>query len=188
MILITGDSFAENYDNSKESWTYLLSEKDSVLNLAKAGCGQYKILKQLQTINLNKFDTIIISHTSYLRFHVEQNPYYNKGKYAYADLIYEDILNKPQSKTKEHLVFLFEKILDIEYQKFVYDSVCGEISNLCQSARCIHINFFAENHLLYKHFDNVLEMHEVWKKYPGLVNHLDAEGNRVVYEKIFSII
>lgn len=188
MILIVGDSFAENFNQSTESWTFLLSQQVSTVNLAQAGCGQYKILKQLKSVDLNNFDKIIISHTSHTRLHVENNPYYNTGKHAHADLIYEDILHKPQSKMKEHLLFFFKRLVDLEYQKFVYECVCREISELCKNKDCIHLNFFPQNQVLYIHFTKVLEMHNIWKNYPGTVNHLNLEGNCAVYEKICELI
>lgn len=188
MILIVGDSFAENCNQSSESWTFLLSEHIDLINLAQAGCGEYKILKQLQSIDLNKFDKIIISHTSFTRFHVEHNPFYSSGKYSNCDLIYEDVLHKPDSKIKEHLLFLFEKLVDIEYQQFVYDSICKEIKKILKNKVCLHLNFFDQNSILQRHFDNILELRDVWEKYPGHINHMNQQGNIMVYEKIFKLI
>ena len=188
MILIVGDSFAENFNQSNESWTFLLSAHTNLTNLARAGCGEYKILKQLQSVDLSKFDQIIISHTSFTRFHVEHNPFYSNGKHSHCDLIYEDVLNKPDSKVKEHLLFLFEKLVDIDYQQFVYDSVCKEIKKILTNKVCLHLNFFDKNIILQKHFDNILELREIWKKHPGHINHMNQQGNVMVYEKIFNLI
>ena len=188
MILIIGDSFAENFNQSNESWTFLLSKHTNLINLAQAGCGEYKILKQLQSVDLNKFDKVIVSHTSFTRIHVERNPFYSKGKYSHCDLIYEDVLNKPNNKVKEHLLFLFEQLVDIDYQKFVYDSVCKEIKEILKNKICLHLNFFDQNSILQRHFDNIIEMHEIWKKYPGNINHMNQRGNIMVYEKNFKLI
>ena len=57
-LLITGDSFASNwYPKYKEKgWPNYLEEKFQVTNLAQAGCSEYKIYKQLRSINLKKFE------------------------------------------------------------------------------------------------------------------------------------
>ena len=46
-ILIAGDSFAAEWPGNN-GWVKLLSQKFSVTNVAQAGVGEYKILKQLK--------------------------------------------------------------------------------------------------------------------------------------------
>ena len=62
-ILIAGDSFATVWPDSQLGWPTLLAKKYSVVNLAQAGIGEYKILKQIQSQEINNFDLVIVSHT-----------------------------------------------------------------------------------------------------------------------------
>ena len=45
-ILIVGDSFAAP-SNEKYTWYNRLSQKHTIKNIAEAGVGEYKILKQI---------------------------------------------------------------------------------------------------------------------------------------------
>ena len=54
-LLIIGDSFAADWSvkyADKKGWPNFLAEKYSVTNLAQAGCSEYKIKKQLDSVNL----------------------------------------------------------------------------------------------------------------------------------------
>jgi hypothetical protein len=57
-LLICGDSFAADWTVKvkEKGWVNLLAQDYKVTNLAQAGCSEYKILKQLQSVNLDKFD------------------------------------------------------------------------------------------------------------------------------------
>ena len=95
-ILIAGDSFAADwtvkYKNQGKGWPNLLAEKHDVKNIAQAGCGEYKIYKQLINENLDDFDCIIVSHTSAYRVHTMYHPIHNNDSlHSNADFIYSDI-------------------------------------------------------------------------------------------------
>jgi hypothetical protein len=53
-LLICGDSFAADWTVKYpgEGWPNLMSKIHNVTNLAQAGCGEYKVLKQLESVNL----------------------------------------------------------------------------------------------------------------------------------------
>ena len=62
-ILICGDSFAADWTikyPDKKGWPNLLAEHHNVINLAQAGCGEYKILLQLLSVDFTQFDQIIV--------------------------------------------------------------------------------------------------------------------------------
>ena len=71
-ILICGDSFAADWTikTKTSGWVNFLKDTDII---AQAGVGEYKILKQLQSCNLELYNHIIVSHTSSYRIHTITN-------------------------------------------------------------------------------------------------------------------
>jgi len=86
-ILVVGDSFAAKWPFAKLGWVDILSYRHNVTNLAMAGCGEYKILKQLQSVDITKFDLIIVSHTSPSRIHTPTHPIHVEGFHKNCDLL-----------------------------------------------------------------------------------------------------
>ena len=71
-VLIAGDSFAADWQvkyPTQAGWPNLLVDKYTVTNIAQAAVSEYKILKQIQSVDLNQYDSIIISHASPNRIH-----------------------------------------------------------------------------------------------------------------------
>ena len=76
-ILICGDSFAADWTvkyNDYLGWPNLLAQNYNVKNIAQAGVGQFKIYKQLQSVNIKDFDVVISSYTSPYRVHTYNHP------------------------------------------------------------------------------------------------------------------
>ena len=70
-ILITGDSFGCEWPGGEGiGWPLILSETHAVNNLAQAGVGEYKILKQLHDLSahdsywVNNYDCVIIKRSA----------------------------------------------------------------------------------------------------------------------------
>ena len=66
-VLITGDSFAADWQKkypSKKGWVNILADRYQVTNIAQAAVSEYKIWQQIKSVDLNKFDTIIVSHVN----------------------------------------------------------------------------------------------------------------------------
>ena len=66
-ILLCGDSFVSDWSvkhKDQSGWCNWLAKEHHVVNLAQAGVGEYKIMKQILSADLNKFDAVIISHGS----------------------------------------------------------------------------------------------------------------------------
>jgi hypothetical protein len=186
-ILICGDSFAADWQikyPDKKGWPNLLTENHTVTNLAQAGCSEYKILKQIQSVNLNNYDRIIIAHSSPFRIYVKRHPvHYNDQLHANCDLIYSDI--KEHCKTNKKLLPLvdyFENYFDQEYAVEIHNLICEKINALTKNFNPIHITGF-EWAGLYS-FDQMLNFNHIFKKYKGIINHYTLEGNLEVYESI----
>ena len=52
-ILVAGDSFAAEWPGD-DGWVKLLAQSHEVTNVAQAGCGEYKIFKQIYLIILSE--------------------------------------------------------------------------------------------------------------------------------------
>lgn len=184
-VLISGDSFAADsscvIDNSS-SWTQLLKNYFDVTNIAQAGVGEYKILKQLQSIKLEDFDYIIVVHTSPNRVHINHHPLHSNSKiHKNCDLIYNDILNSDiQDVVTTTALNYFKYIFDESYYCDIHRLLIKETMEITQNTRVLHITFFDCS------IDKVCNWSHIWNKNPGSINHLDVSGNKLVLEKVLT--
>jgi hypothetical protein len=197
-ILIAGDSFAADWSVKYPTglgWPNLLAQQFDVTNVAQAGIGEFKILKQITSIkNLDKFDLIIVSHTIPYRVHTRCHPVHSTDPlHANADLIYADInyhahtfkgfLNRRLRAARNW----FDWHFDQDYQETVYELIRDRITQLVSVVDCLVI----DNSLIERKYvkENLLiDIAEIKKKYPGLINHLSDRGNQLLYKKIIDVI
>jgi len=175
-ILIVGDSFASYH---RDSWTCHLGNNFLVDNLAANGSSEYRILKTIGQLDISKYNCMIVVHTSPNRIYIEKNPYYEKSAtHPKCDLIYEDVCSRKPDKFAENVSWWFENVFDLEHANTVHNLLINHIINQTHAIPALHISFFDNNHnLLYN-------LHSIWKKYPGDVNHLSNKGNQQVAEFI----
>jgi len=174
-ILICGDSFAADYSVigtlDYPGWPQILGMKHNVTNVAQAGCSEYKIYLQLKQSDLDRFDGVIVFHTSPYRIYVKQHPYLSDTKlHCNSDLIYYDIINQPEFKDKEILSTFFEKYFDLDYAKFVHVLIQQEITKLLHKVFSFHIG------LALPHLD--FDASDLFERHRGQVNHFDPIGNK----------
>lgn len=184
-ILICGDSFAADWTikyNGK-GWVNLLADTFDVTNLAQAGCSEYKILKQLESVNLSEYDKIIVSHTSPYRLYVKEHPVHNKDTlHQNSCLIYSDV--------KEHLrdnpslkpiTEYLEKYFDLEYAEHMHGLLVKEIESMCpdHTLHIAHIDWDKMYHPI-----KWLNLKELFAQHRGQINHYNDYGNRLVYTAI----
>ena len=187
-ILICGDSFAADWTikyPDKKGWPNLLAEHHNVINLAQAGCGEYKILLQLLSVDFTQFDQIIVSHTSPYRIYVKDHPVHaGDVLHNNSDLIYKDI--KEHSKTNKKLSVLvdyFENYVDLTYLEFIHSLIVKEIKTLVKDFNVLHIS-----HQNNPSLDQYINFSDVFNAHPGLINHYDDQGNFIVYSKIAGFV
>lgn len=188
-LLIVGDSFAADWTKkypTANGWPNMLANIYQVTNIAQAGCGEYKILKQLQSQPLDKFNAIIVCHTSPYRIYTKEHPVHTgDALHNGSDLIYTDI--KEHSLTNPTLLPLvdyFENYFDLDYAKDVHNMICCSIDKEVTNFRgtVIHVTNF-EWVGLYK-FKDMLDFTYLLKKHRGDINHYDIHGNEVIYDKL----
>ena len=176
-LLIVGDSFSA-VKNNKQSWVCQLDEYD-VTNLSMAGCSEYRIHLQLKTVNLADFDLVVVVHTSPNRIYIDQNPLHTDSETHYnCDLIYQDVRSQPTGEFRDHVVWWFENVFDLEYANTVHNLLINSIVDQTCDIPSLHISFFDNNH------KSLYNLHSIWKKYPGDINHLNIKGNQQVSEFI----
>jgi len=191
-ILISGDSFAADWQLAKNvsGWPNLLANDFDVLNIAQAGCSEYKIYKQLSSVDLSCFDSIVIAHTSPNRLYVKNHPVHSSSiLHKNSDLIYTDI--------KEHasvdgsllpIVDYFENYFDVEYAEFVHTLICKEIDSLLSSyeGKVIHLTGFEWENLY--QFTDMKVFASIVIHDCSFANHFDYNGNETVYQTIKNMI
>jgi hypothetical protein len=116
-VLIAGDSFAADwrvkYPN-QTGWPNLLAEKYDTTNIAQAGVSEYKILKQIQNVDLSKYDSVIISHASPNRVHCLSHPVHsNDTLHKDSDLIYTDLLEQEPTDDVKIAIEYFKRYFEI---------------------------------------------------------------------------
>jgi len=190
-ILIVGDSFAADWTvkyPDQKGWPNLLSEdlNYKVTNIAQAGISQYKIWKQLESININNFDIIIISHTSPYRIHTKKHPVHcNDVLHKNADLIIFDTFYHKR-KIKNIFNFSlkcaaqwFKYHYDENYQKDIYQLVKDKIDNIIKNKKTIKISNFDDDNV-----ESDLNYFKYLKSNPGIMNHFDEKINYKIYKEI----
>ena len=183
-ILIAGDSFAARWPGEEFGWVNYIERKYNVTNVAQAGVSEYKILKQIESVNLKNFDLVIVSHTSPSRVHTPNHPLHKSGFHKDCDLIYTDLeshnsffnagLNTAKGWFKHHY--------DEAYQIDMYKLLRKQINDI------IDIPYISLTHIdiaasLTVEKDNI-DYSDLWKKERGEVNHYTDIGNRVIFKML----
>lgn len=184
-LLIAGDSFAADWTKKYKDisgWVNMLESNFDVTNIAQAGVSEYKIYKQLESVDIKKFDYIVISHTSAYRIPVEEHPIH-KGDLLHnnCDIIYSDVkehLDNPIMKTANEF---YNQIFYPDYFIFINTLIHNQIKVLCPNAT--HITFFDAFY-----DDSVLKYENIFLKHKGNINHLNVKGNEIIYNKIKKIL
>jgi len=182
-ILLAGDSFSAKWPDSPSGWPYLLGKEFNITNVSQAGVGEYKILRQLKSQNLNKFDLVIVNHTSPFRVHTN-NPIHNTKLHENCDLIFTDVesnLDKNNQSTVTAYNW-FKYHYDEDYQKDIYDLMRKEICSM------IKVPYLAIDHSptsFERSFEDChINFTNHWSVHKGLVNHYTEEGNAIVAQRI----
>ena len=189
-ILLCGDSFAADWSvkyPERLGWCNWLANDYSVTNIAQAGVGEYKILQQVKSVNLKKFDAIIIAHTSPNRVHCVHHPiHYNDVLHKNADLIYNDVAYHHENSDAKIAVKYFERYFDHDYYNDIANLICLDILNILGNYP--HLNqFHIENCIDNQKYDvlpDSFNINILLKKYHGNTCHLNTEGNKKLYNVI----
>jgi hypothetical protein len=179
-VLIVGDSFSciHKSDSDNIGWPELLKQDYKITNLSQAGVSEYKIYKQLKSIDVNKFDHIIVCHTSFTRIPIEKHPYYGDSDlHKDCDLIFTDVEDKKEKNEKLKVAYeFFKEFFWEEYFIFSNKLIFEEIYKKTKNKT--HITFFDFND------KRVLNLKNIFDDYRGDINHLNKQGNIIIYNQI----
>jgi len=188
-VLIAGDSFAADWQikyPNKKGWPNLLAEKYDVTNIAQAAVSEYKIWQQIKSVDLNKFDSVVISHASPNRIYCVQHPVHSADPlHKDSDLIYADLLEQPATKDVQLAIDYFERYFELDYYKDVSDLICMEILNTL--GQYTHLNqFHLTNYISDTKYDFLpsYNLNKIFVQHRGLINHFDDQGNQILYNII----
>ena len=183
VIGLFGDSFgADTSNNPYTSWVNLLRQHYIIENHCQSGVSEYKILQQLKSVDLNKFDKILITHTSPTRVYVNYNPLHQHTPYhKNCDLILSDV-EAATGEFADAARLYFKHIFDIDYACDIHNMVCREIDELTKNYSVVHVTHFDYDGLY--QFADMINFHKLFLKNRGLVNHYNEHGNHMVYEVV----
>jgi hypothetical protein len=195
-ILIVGDSFAADWSVKYKNvfgWPNRLDKIYNVTNLAQAGVSEYKIYKQLISVDLDLFDLVIITHTSPYRVVTKHHPIHcNDSLHKHSDLLFSDIeyhsnsflgwLNRSLRSAYNFFIFHFDQ----EYQELVYELFVDRIEQVLHNKMTIAIvtpialdRCIKQNNTIYIHNNQVQQ---------GLTNHMSDSDNLELFQKICNCI
>lgn len=186
-LLICGDSFAADWTVKYKGygWVNLLEQNYKITNLAQAGCSEYKILKQLQSVEKHKFDMVLVSHTSPYRLYVKEHPIHKDALHKNSCLLYTDIIEHlPNNTHLQPIADYFNKYFDLEYAEHIHNLLLKEIDYYCGIEKTLHISHISWKGLY--RFHNFLNFNDIFEKYRGSMNHYTEQGNEIVYERVLT--
>ena len=182
-ILIVGDSFAVPVH--KDSWSVKLSTMYNTVNLSQAGCTEYHIMKQLESIDVKDFNFIIVCHTSPYRIYVPQHPIHTEGMHKDAGLLLNDIeyhgklirnwFNKSLHAARNFIKYHYSE----QYQLDIYNLIKNKISNIITTHNRIEMSWWE---------DDDVGLQQLLSHYPGTINHLTMAANQILLEQILEKI
>lgn len=189
--MIIGDSFAAVYPNDTKGWPILLAEHHTVINLAQAGVSEYKIWKQLESVDLEKFDLIIASHTSPYRVHTKKHPIHKTQLHKNCDLLLSDIdgrfagLNSSLRSAQGYFNYHFDEV----YYRDIYKLIREKIEKIIirSKVNCLNIDNLKAS-LPFAREQWNLDFTNLWLDHRGDINHYTEQGNKLVLEKILQEI
>lgn len=180
-ITIVGDSFSS--DVSKDSWATQLSECHSVNNLSQRGISQYRIYTIIKD-NLSLIensDCLIIWHTNPDRIFVNDNidfPTRCLGSHPTADLVANDALSSKDKVWRQTVESYYKVFFNSPQQELYHRLLVNEIRRLVAGVKTLEYTGFNLNNSDIKSFFNIKIANA------GNVNHMNAVGNRIVFETI----
>ena len=191
-ILIVGDSFAADWSVKHKDvlgWPNLLALGHSVTNLAQAGVSEYKIYKQLISVDLELFDLVIISHTSPYRMVTRNHPVHRDNLlHAHADLIFSDIeyhyrsFSRFFNKSLRTAYNFFISHFDQEYHELVYQLLVERIEKLLLDKSVITVVTPITLEICVNATNKIWIVPEQIQL--GNPNHMSATNNQKLFEKI----
>lgn len=182
-ILIIGDSFS--VPSHEDSWSVKLSNIYNIVNLSQAGCTEYHILKQLESVNIDDFNFVIVCHTSPYRIYVPKHPIHTQGMHKNAGLLLNDVeyhskrirnlFNRSLHAARNFIKYHYSE----QYQLDIYSLIKNKISNIITEHKRIEMTWWENDNFGLK---------QLRSDHPGTINHMTAEANQILLNQILKKI
>lgn len=202
-ILLIGDSGVSDWSKKYPGvcgWPNMLAKTHEVTNLGQSGVSEYRILKQLMTVNnLDDYDVIIVSHTSPYRVTTRRHPVHaGDDLHSAADLLYADIeyhhstWRKWVSAALRSAYGFFKHHYDEEFQETIYTLIREKINNIIGD----RVSAILITRAVPARFNTEPTQLNLWPVYnndraqnlPVEANHLSKEGNAAFYEQVTAFL
>jgi hypothetical protein len=183
-LLICGDSFSADWTKKYEGigWVNLLENDYNITNISQAGVSEYKIYQQLNSVDLSKFDKILVSHTSAYRIPIQEHPIHKDDVLHYnCDILFSDVEKHVDNPVMKTAYDFYSDIFYPEYFCFVNDLIYDKIKEITPTAT--HITFFDSFY-----DDSIHKFENVFLENRGNINHLNEMGNEIIYQKVLELL
>ena len=186
-ILIVGDSWAADFTvkyKDQKGWSNMLANKYQVTNKAQAGVGQYKILKQLESVPIHAFDVVISSFTTPYRVNTIEHPVHSQDVlHGHCDLLAADceahLANDKNNIGLQSAMGYFEYHFDLDYYETVHDLLIDTCYRVIGDT--VHLEIGKLDY-------NGKTFYEVTQSYKGTMNHMSEDGNTLIVDTIESAL
>jgi hypothetical protein len=196
-VLVVGDSFAADWSvkhKNSVGWPNLLAKDFDVTNLAQAGVSEYKIYRQVLSVDTCQFDLVLIAHTSPYRVVTRKHPIHcGDPLHDQSDLISGDVAFHA-SRVRNWLTpgiqsanAYFKHHFDIEYHETIYKLLRKTVEDSVVDAKKIVIDNFRFNFKIEKSRD-CMDLCDIRDQHPGILNHLSSQGNEIVHARVLAAI
>jgi hypothetical protein len=179
MFFIVGDSFSS--DQSSESWVTLLTQHGKVTNLSQRGISEFRIFRIIEEnlADINCADTMIVCHTNPSRIYIPDGiPYPSRSlaTHSTCDMVASDAM--VSGEWQDIARIYYKNFYDDYLQKKLFDFIFQEIHLMVKIPILDCSGFDLVGNA------DIISFADTWQQHPGNINHLDAEGNRMVYRQI----
>ena len=174
-IAIVGDSFSSDTDSN--SWVSLLGQNHDIYNFSQRGISQFRIYKIfLSNIDsIQKCDCLILWDTNPYRVYLNDEidyPTRQLSSHPHADMVTEDsMMHKEFSKIAK----IYYKYFFDEEQQNIFSKLLIQDMVKLMNFKVIRCSGFNSDNKQVKSFLNTRQ------KYSGTINHMSAQGNKIVY-------
>jgi hypothetical protein len=183
-LLICGDSFSADWTKKYEGigWVNMLENDFNITNISQAGVSEYKIYQQLNSVDLSKFDKILVSHTSAYRIPIQEHPIHKDDVLHYnGDILFSDVEKHLDNSVMKTAYDFYSDIFYPDYFCFINDLIYEKIKGITPTAT--HITFFDSFY-----DESVHKFENIFLENNGTMNHLNELGNRIIYQKVLELL
>jgi len=175
-IVIFGDSFSA--DNVENSWPWLLEQKYTVENYSLRGASEYRLycsfMNNLATAQ--SADAVIFFHTNPQRVFIPDHVDYMRrsmDSHSHSDMVANDVMSDTAWRNIADMYY--RNFFDEGFQNTIYTMLIQNISSRLKNI--LHCSGFDVP-------TKINSFHTLRETNPGTINHLDINGNQVVYNYI----